>query len=153
MQLADLLTRDRIQCGVTVASKKRALEQVSQLMATDQTKLDQTDIFDNLISRERLGSTGLGRGVAIPHARVKNTTRTTGAFIKLKEGIDYDAADRQPVDILFALLVPEESNEEHLQILSQLAQMFSDTQLVEKLRQTNDSDALLKLIDNWHPDQ
>ncbi len=151
MQVADLITPERVTCSLPAASKKRALEQLSGLMATGQTGLTQTEIFDSLISRERLGSTGLGHGVAIPHGRLKQSERTIGAFMKLRDPVDFDAADRQPVDLMFALLVPEQSTDEHLQLLAQLAQMFSDETLVRKLRETNDAEALYRLINNWRP--
>lgn len=151
MQLADLLTPERVSADLPAASKKRALEQISGLIADGNPGLTQTEIFDSLISRERLGSTGLGHGVAIPHGRVKSCQLAIGAFVKLPQPVDYDAADRLPVDLLFGLLVPEESTEEHLQILSQLAQMFSDEALLRKLRETNDAQALYRLIGNWRP--
>jgi len=83
-------------------------------------------IFDSLIGRERLGSTGLGHGVALPHGRFNQSQRAVGAFVKLKKGVDFDAIDRQPVDLVFGLLVPDHYTDEHLKILAYLAEMFSD---------------------------
>lgn len=151
MELADLLTPTRVSAGLPAASKKRALEKLSGLMAADTPELTQKEIFDSLLSRERLGSTGLGHGVAIPHGRVKSSERAVGALVKLEEAVDYDAIDHQPVDLLFALLVPENSTEEHLQLLSQLAEMFSDPGLLEKLRNAGDSDTLYRIISDWRP--
>ncbi len=151
MELAELLTPSRVSTGLPAASKKRALEKLSGLMAADDPGLTQTEIFDSLLSRERLGSTGLGHGVAIPHGRLKNSQRVVGAFVRLADAVDYDAVDHEPVDLMFALLVPEESTEEHLQLLSQLARMFSDPELLEKLRSAGDSDSLYRLINNWRP--
>lgn len=148
MQLSDLLTPDRV-ASTHASSKKRVLEQLSQLIFSGQDNVSQTEIFDSLISRERLGSTGLGHGVAIPHGRVRNSDRTIGAFIKLDQGIDFDAIDREPVDLLFALLVPEHCTDEHLQLLAQLAEMFSDPQLLEKLRQASNGDSLFHIIEHW----
>ena len=93
--------------------------------------------------------TGLGHGVAIPHGRVKDSDKTLIALIKLDQGIDYDAVDNQPVDLLFALLVPEHSTDEHLQLLSQLAEMLSDRDLVKQLRAATNSHSLLNTINGW----
>ncbi len=149
MQLTELLTPARISCNSHATSKKRVLEQLSALLTEDQTSIGKKEVFDSLISRERLGSTGLGHGVAIPHGRVKNSDKTIGAFIKLEQGIDFDAADKQSVDLLFALLVPENSTNEHLDILAKLAEMFSDAGLIQRLREADDSASLLKEISDW----
>ena len=153
MQVAELLDLEHISCNTQSASKKRVLEQLSQLLAANQASLSQNQVFDSLISRERLGSTGLGHGVAIPHGRMKESSETLAAFIKLQEGVDFDASDNQPVDLLFALLVPEEATEEHLQLLAQLARMFSDDALVEQLRASPDARSLLTAIREWQGQQ
>ena len=149
MQMADLLTEDRIVCCAEMPSKKRALEQLSELISQDQQKLSSNNVFDSLISRERLGGTGIGYGVAIPHGRVKNCDHTSAAFLKLNSGIDYDSVDNQPVDLLFALLVPEESTDEHLKILANLARMFNDETFREKVRQSNSAHELYQLITEY----
>jgi len=149
MQLTDILSLSRISCCGQASSKKRVLEQFSDLIANDQVSLSRADIFDSLLSRERLGSTGLGHGIAIPHGRIGNSDRAIGAFIKLREGIDYDAVDHQPVDLLFALLVPEKSTEEHLQLLAMLAEMFSNGEVVKKLREASTSAVLYDVILEW----
>ena len=149
MQVSQLLEVERINCNYHAASKKRVLEQLSQMIASVDTTLTQAQVFDSLISRERLGSTGLGRGVAIPHARIKNSEHTVAALITLEEGVDFDAIDGQPVDLLFALLVPENATEEHLQLLAQLAEMFSDRDLVGHLRNASDSQGLLTTLQEW----
>jgi nitrogen PTS system EIIA component len=151
MQVTELLNIERISCANQAGSKKRVLEQMSQLIAAGQTELSQDQIFDSLISRERLGSTGLGHGVAIPHARIKDSDKTIAAVIKLNQGVDYDSPDQKPVDLLFALLVPENSTEEHLQLLAQLAEMFSDTEFVTKLRAANDAGELYQALRSWPP--
>lgn len=153
MQVAELLELDRISCNTQSASKKRVLEQLSQLLAANQETLSQNQVFDSLLSRERLGSTGLGHGVAIPHGRMKESDNTLAAFIKLQQGVDFDASDNQPVDLLFALLVPEEATEEHLQLLAQLARMFSDGALVKQLRDAPDARSLLTIIQEWQGQQ
>ncbi|MGM0593126.1 MAG: PTS IIA-like nitrogen regulatory protein PtsN [Pseudomonadota bacterium] len=150
MQVTELLEPNRISCDHQAASKKRVLEQLSHLIADDQAELSQTQVFDSLISRERLGSTGLGRGVAIPHGRIKDSDQTLAAVLKLQDGVDYDAVDNQPVDLFFALLVPEHSTDEHLQLLSQLAQMLSDSDFVQQLRDTDSAEGLLKTLKSWH---
>lgn len=149
MQVAELLDIEHINCNTQSASKKRVLEQLSGLLAANQGSLTPNQVFDSLLSRERLGSTGLGRGVAIPHGRMKDGSNTLAAFIKLQQGVDFDASDNQPVDLLFALLVPEQATDEHLQLLAQLARMFSDEQLVAKLRASSDAHSLLNAIRDW----
>ncbi len=149
MQLSELINVNRIRNDVDVKSKKRALEELSNLIAQDQTQLDASEIFDSLISRERLGATGVGYGIAIPHGRIKNCKKITGAFIQLKEGIDFNTSDNRPVDILFALVVPEESTDEHLQILAQLATMFSEQHFRQELRKSNSNENTYQLLTNW----
>lgn len=149
MQLSEFINVNRIKKGVDVLSKKRALEELSNLIAQDQTQLNANGIFESLISRERLGSTGVGYGVAIPHGRIKNCENITGAFIQLQQGIDFDAMDNQPVDILFALIVPEESTDEHLQVLALLASMFNDGNFRQKLRQSQNEEEIYQLLTEW----
>ena len=149
MQLSELINVSRIRCDVDVQSKKRALEALSNLITQDQDQLSKADIFDSLISRERLGSTGLGYGVAIPHGRIKNCKNITGAFIQLTQGVDFDAMDNQPVDMLFALAVPEESTDEHLQVLALLASMFNDESFREKLHQSKNQQEIYQLLTEW----
>ena len=149
MQLSEIINVNRIKNDVNVLSKKRALEELSHLITQDQTQLSVSNIFDSLISRERLGSTGVGYGIAIPHGRIKNCEKITGAFIKLKQGVDFDAMDNQPVDILFALIVPEESTDEHLQVLALLASMFNDEGFRRKLRESQNEEETYKLLTEW----
>ena len=148
MQLSDLLTPERVVCDLEVPSKKRALEQVSDLLSHNQTGIAAIDIYNSLLARERLGGTGIGHGIAIPHGRLQNTEQTLGAFIRLKDGIDFDAIDQQPVDLIFALIVPEEATQEHLQTLAQLAKMFNDEQVRNNLRAASDAtDLYQRLLD------
>ena len=151
MDLSTLLTAARTRCGVEVASKKRALECLSeQLMADADVDADTTrSIFEGLIVRERLGSTGLGRGVALPHTRSPDIDQPRAALIRLDEPIAFDALDRRPVDLLFALLVPEHSNDEHLRILSRLAEMFRDDELCERLRACETDQGLYESVCGW----
>jgi nitrogen PTS system EIIA component len=151
MKIADILTPDRILCHVQANSKKRVLEYFSKLLATENNALSSREIYDGLLVRERLGSTGIGRGVAIPHARVEKGTSTLGAFLQIEQGVDYDAIDKQPVDLFFALVVPEASTEEHLQILAQLAEIFNDADFRNQLRTLDDCEAKYHLLTTWQP--
>jgi PTS system nitrogen regulatory IIA component len=152
MQVTDLISPDRIACGVDAQSKKRALETLSDLIAKDRQQISSHDVFDSLLARERLGATGVGHGVAIPHGRLRKSEQTIGALIRLKDGIDFGALDNEPVDLLFALLVPEESTEEHLQILSSLATLFSDAAFREKVRNAKTPEDMYKILTDWSKD-
>lgn len=151
MQLAELINAEQIKNGIDIQSKKRALEELSQLLAQAQTQLDANDIFDSLIARERLGATGLGYGIAIPHGRIKNCNKITGAFIKLNKAVDFNAVDNKPVDTLFALIVPEESTDEHLQVLALLASMFNEASFREKLSAAKTNEEINQLFTEWQP--
>ena len=102
MHLREILTENHISFDAHAGSKKRALELVSTLITRDHPELDAAEVFDNLISRERLGSTGIGHGIAIPHGRIRNITEVVGALVKLESGVDFDSADDEPVDLMFA---------------------------------------------------
>jgi len=151
MELQDIIDPERIAYDIDVSSKKRALETVSDILVKGGggENLISHDVCESLIAREKLGSTGIGCGVAIPHGRLKNTDKTLAAFIKLHKGVDYDAIDNQDVDLIFALLVPENSTEEHLQILAEVAEMFSNAEFRKKLRDADDQKALWGLLKNW----
>ncbi len=149
MNILDLITPECVVCDEAITSKKRALERLGELIASHHSELTAGAIFDTLIGRERLGSTGLGHGVALPHGRLKQGERAIGAFIKLRQGIDFDAIDQQPVDLVFALLVPEHFTDEHLRILAHLAEMFSDEVLCKQLRGANSDRALFECLTGW----
>ncbi|MET0089107.1 MAG: PTS IIA-like nitrogen regulatory protein PtsN [Candidatus Thiodiazotropha sp.] len=140
------LVEERIGCGVEAASKKRVLEQLGQRLAESAPDLTQDEVFDALLERERLGSTGLGKGIALPHARMSKITQSVAAFVQLPEGIDFDAIDNKPVDLALAMLVPEEATEEHLQLLAKLARMFDDADFCSALRDADSSEQLFDLI-------
>ncbi len=141
------LLEKRIGCNVEAASKKRVLEQLGQRLAESVPELTQDLVFDALLERERLGSTGLGKGIALPHARMAQVDHAIGAFIKLTDGgVDFDAIDGEPVDLAFAMLVPEEATDEHLQLLSTLAGMFSDGAFCTELRRAESDHDLYQLI-------
>ncbi|MGQ9659585.1 MAG: PTS sugar transporter subunit IIA [Thermochromatium sp.] len=142
----NLINESRIECGLEIASKKRLLEILAELLAGDHPRLQPEGVFEHLIERERLGSTGLGHGIALPHARMKNVNEAIGAFVRTAQGVDYDAADGQPVDLAFALLVPEAANEEHLQLLAHLASLFSDPTTRARLRKASSRAEILGVL-------
>lgn len=151
MKVAELLSPNRVVCSVAVSSKKRALEMVGSVLAESiaSEELSELDIFDGLIARERLGSTGLGHGVAIPHGRFENLDQAVGMLVKLDQAIDFDAVDEEPVDLLFGLMVPQESTDEHLQLLASLAEMFSQSEMRQALRAAESAEAMLALVEDW----
>lgn len=146
MQLSELLTSSRTLCHVDVVSKKRALELASQTIAEQLDGLAAEDIFSGLINRERLGSTGIGEGVAIPHCRLSGVTSAIGLLMTLSTPIDFDAIDNRPVDLICFLLVPEDGAEEHLQTLAGLAELFNDSSIRESLRGCEDASSLLDRV-------
>jgi len=145
MDVKDIITPERIACHATVSSKKRALELLSELLAIGSQCTPQ-QIFESLLNREKLGTTSLGHGVALPHGRQQVSSQTSGAFVLLDNGIDYDAVDGKPVDLLFALLVPKESTDQHLQLLAQLAEMFSNDDFRQQLREVSGNDQAYRLL-------
>ncbi len=150
MQLSDILAPQRVRAGAQASSKKRALELLSQLLS-EATATPAQEIFESLNARERLGSTALGYGVALPHGRMKKITATCGAFVQLVQGVDFDAADHRPVDLLFAIVVPEQCTEEHLELVAQIAELFSNEATRNCLRQAKDTDQLLEELMHWNP--
>jgi len=149
--VAKLLPLENVLPDLAASSKKRLFEQVG-LLFENRHGIARTVVFESLFARERLGSTGLGQGVAIPHGRIKGLKEALGAFVRLAQPIPFDAPDGQPVRLAFALLVPEHATEKHLEILSELAQMFSDRALREALNGAADAPALHQLISAWQPD-
>ena len=150
-QIAQLLPETNILLDLEATSKKRLFEQVGQLFE-DHAQIARSVVFDSLFAREKLGSTGLGQGVAIPHGRIKGLKEALGAFVRLAQPVPFDAPDGNPVSLVFVLLVPEKATEKHLQILSELAQMFSDKLLREAMMHAPDAAALHALVTTWQPD-
>ncbi|MFN3984890.1 MAG: PTS IIA-like nitrogen regulatory protein PtsN [Rhodocyclaceae bacterium] len=148
--IANLLPSSNVIVDLEASSKKRVFEQAGLLFENNQG-IGRSDVFDSLFSRERLGSTGLGQGIAIPHGRIKGLKEAAGAFIRLSSPVQFDAPDGRPVSMLFVLLVPEQANEQHLQLLSELAQMFSDARFREQLLGAPDADAVHALFTSWDP--
>lgn len=149
-QIAQLLPEANIALDLEATSKKRLFEQVGQLFeAHDQ--ISHSVVFDSLFARERLGSTGLGQQVAIPHGRIKGLREPIAAFIRLADPIPFDAPDGKPVAILVFLMVPEQATQAHLEILSELAQMLSDPTFRESLVSTPDATSVHRLLVDWEP--
>ena len=149
--VAKLLPVANVLPDLAASSKKRLFEHLG-LLFENQHGIARVAVFDSLFARERLGSTGLGQGVAIPHGRIKGLKDALGAFVRLAQPVPFDAPDGKPVSLVFALLVPEHATEKHLEILSELAQMFSDRALRESMAGAPDAQALHQLIAAWQPD-
>lgn len=139
-----ILSVERTLCKINCASKKRFLEKLAALIAADTDDLNPDYLFEQLLSRERLGSTGIGSGIAIPHCRCKALDRTLGALITLESPIDFDSVDNQPVDVVFAMLVPENAERTHLQTLAGLAESLQKPAFVAALRQAVDREELFQ---------
>ena len=146
MTITDLISPSRALCGLEGGSKKRILEIASQTIAEQNPPLEAEAIFSGLINRERLGSTAIGEGVAIPHCRLANCDEALGYLIKLDTPVDFDAIDNQPVDLLFILTVPEEACEQHLNPLASLAENFSRAEFRDNLRACSSSDSLYQAV-------
>jgi len=142
MRLVNILSPNLTLCQSQGVSKKRTLESVAKFLAENALGLEADDVFMRLIQRERLGSTGIGNGIAIPHCRIPNCTEVIGALVSLDNPIDFEAIDDKPVDLIFVLLVPEESFSEHLETLAKLAELFNQDAFCHGLRQAQSDDEL-----------
>ncbi len=145
MQLEEILTPARCHCRIEGISKKRILNKISEIVSDDIDGLEAPEVFDALMAREQLGSTGLGNGIAIPHCRLAPCDSIIGALITLDQAIDFDSLDNKPVDILFVLLVPEEENDEHVKTLAGLAALFNDEDFCYTIRHTHDNEDLYNI--------
>lgn len=153
--VAQILPASNVVIDLDMSSKKRVFEQAG-LLFENNNSIARTQVFDSLFAREKLGSTGLGQGVAIPHGRVKGLKNAVGALVRMKTPIPFDAPDGQGVALIFLLMVPDRATDAHLQILSQLAEMFSDKAFREQLMTAATAADLYTLISNWRshaPDQ
>lgn len=148
--IANLLTADNVVVGLDASSKKRVFEHAG-LLFENRYGIARGIIYDALFAREKIGSTGLGLGIAIPHGRIKGLKEAHGAFFRLATPVQFDAPDGQPVDLVFVLLVPEAASEQHLQLLSELAQMFSDKSFREQVAAAADATAAYALFAQWQP--
>jgi len=149
-QIADLLPAANILLDLEAGTKSRLFDAVGGLFES-QRGLVRASVVDSLMAREKLGSTGLGQGIAIPHGRIKGLKTALGAFVRLRSPIAFDAPDGKPVGQVFVLLVPEHATEQHLQLLSELAQMFSDKPFRERLLSAQSAAELHQLITDWLP--
>jgi len=149
-RLAAILPPAHVLVDVDVTSKKRVFEQAGLLFENLQS-IPRATVSDNLFARERLGSTGLGHGVAIPHGRIKGLKNPMAAVIRAREPIAFDAPDDEPVMLLIVLLVPEAATQRHLEILSEIAELLSDRTLRERLKTEPDVATVHQLIQDWQP--
>ncbi|ABM26272.1 MULTISPECIES: PTS IIA-like nitrogen regulatory protein PtsN [Shewanella] len=145
MELCTILRPECTTCA-TPGSKKKVLELISDLAAAQYPTLSSQEIFESLVAREKMGSTGIGNGIAIPHGRLTDITQPIAILVKCEEPIAFDAIDKQPVDILFALLVPADQCQQHLSTLSCMAEKLSDKQILKQLRKTHDETELYQVI-------
>ncbi|WP_288108219.1 PTS sugar transporter subunit IIA [Limnobacter sp.] len=150
--IANLLPPSNILLDTQVTSKKRVFEQAGLVFENNQG-IARSKVFDSLFARERLGSTGLGQQVAVPHGRIKGLRDPIAALVRVQDPIPFDAPDGHPVKLLMFLLVPESANQHHLDILSELAQMLSDRDFREQLLQETDPSKMHNLISSWEPYQ
>lgn len=148
--LSKLLPLSNVALDLDATSKKRVFEQAGLAFENNQ-QIPSSEVFDSLFAREKLGSTGLGQGVAIPHGRIKGIREAVGAFLRLTTPVPFDAPDGKPVNLVFVLLVPERATDLHLQILSELAQLFSDRAMREDLLEARSAEAAHRLIVEWEP--
>jgi PTS system nitrogen regulatory IIA component len=145
MLLSDFISPDSVVASLKAKSKKQLLQDLS-VRAARLTGLSERDIFDVLLQRERLGSTGLGHGIAIPHGTVQGLKRIVGIFARLAEPVDFDAVDGDPVDIVFLLLAPEAAGADHLKALARISRLLREGSAVEKLRASKDAAALYAVL-------
>ncbi len=146
--IADILSPGAVDAGLEAGDKKELFERLGALFAAS-SQLAPAKVRDSLQSRENLGSTAIGHGVAIPHGRVKGLRTAMGAFARLQTPIPFDAPDGQPVSLVFALLVPQQATDMHLMILGELAQMFSEKTVRESLLHLGDAAAIHRLLAGW----
>ena len=146
MPILDLLAPNFVFHNFQVGSKKRTLDYISTIISDNAANVSHDDVFSGLIERERLGSTGIGEGIAIPHCRLDKIDKAMGLFIKLDNPVDFDAIDKQPVDLVFALVVPSNCCDEHLNTLAQLAELFSEASNREQLRNCDSSASLYQKL-------
>ncbi|MFT7491464.1 MAG: PTS system nitrogen regulatory IIA component [Pseudohongiellaceae bacterium] len=146
MNIKSLLSLDCVLFKHQCASKKRLLETIASHLCDHNTNLDPSNVFSALIARERLGSTGLGKGIAIPHCRIADCTETIGVLVTLATPIDFNAVDSELVDIIFVLVVPEDGHKDHLQTLATIAETFSDKDCLQRMRKSMNAQELYNIV-------
>jgi PTS system nitrogen regulatory IIA component len=149
-RLSRLLAPTNVVIDLSVTSKKRLFEQVGLLFENNQG-IERSKVFDSLFARERLGSTGLSEGVAIPHGRIKGLKEAVAAVVRVAEPLAFDAPDGKPVQLLVFLLVPEHATEEHLELLSELAELLSDDSVRQSLATADDPAQVHRILSSWEP--
>lgn len=145
MDLGDLLSSEEVYPSLKAKSKKHVLQELARV-AAEKTELDERDIFDVLLQRERLGSTGIGQGVAIPHGRLPSIDRIICVFARLDEKVNFDSLDDEPVDLVFLLLAPETAGADHLKALARISRLIRDPQILDKLRGSREQGALYSVL-------
>jgi PTS system nitrogen regulatory IIA component len=145
MEIDELLTPDSVIPRLRATSKKQALQELAK-RAAEVTGLPERAIFDVLLERERLGTTGVGNGIAIPHGKLPGLSRLYGLFARLEHPVDFDSIDEQPVDLIFLLLAPEAAGADHLKALARVARLLRDTEVARKLRESRDAEALYAVL-------
>lgn len=152
MNFATYLSEDRIILNEGISSKKKVLERLAEVLATQTKEIDKASIFDSLVDRERLGSTAMGKGIAIPHCRMQKLTEPLAALLRVSTGIDYDSPDGLAVTLFPALLVPEDATSQHLELLASLVARLNDEELVEQVLQAEEPAQILKLMEKNYED-
>lgn len=145
MEITDLITTESVAANLHATSKKQAIQDLAK-KAADITGLHERAIFDVLMERERLGTTGVGNGIAIPHGKLANLDKLYGLFARLEKPIDFQSIDEQPVDLIFLLLAPESAGADHLKALARVSRLLRDKDVCEKLRGTDQAEALYALL-------
>jgi PTS system nitrogen regulatory IIA component len=145
MEIADLITPAAVVARLRAANKKQLLQEIAR-RAGELVGLHERQIFDALLERERLGSTGVGNGIAIPHAKLPGLKRLQGLFVRLDGPVDFDAVDEQPIDLVFLLLAPDSAGADHLTALARVSRLLRDRKICEKLRGAEKPDALYALL-------
>ena len=146
MYLKDVISEEGIVFTTSVSSKKRALEILSESLSLQHPGLNKNKVLDALLAREKLGSTGLGKGIAIPHCRIEDLDKIYVAMLKLDDGVDFEAADDIPVNFLFCMVVPEDTKEDHLQLLANLAELLDNETIRQSIKKCEDAACLYQLL-------
>ncbi len=146
MIIHDIISLDRTQCSVECHSKKRIFEVISEIAVKQSPELDQVEVLSSLLGREKMGSTGIGNGIAIPHGRIKGLSNMMAVIVTSCDPIDFDAIDSQPVDIFFAILVPDEQTDSHLQALSGIAKKLSNKETVKAIRKAENKNQIVAAL-------
>ena len=146
MIISDIISLDRTECAVECQSKKRIFEVISEIAVKENPQLEMSDVLSSMLAREKMGSTGIGNGIAIPHGRIDGISDIVAVVVTSEEPIQFDAIDDKPVDIFFALLVPSEQTQEHLQTLSSIAKKLSDKDIVKAIRNAKNRDEIISAL-------